>query len=212
VVCTTRADGDFNADVVDPDVLRTRQRAVVDLPWTWLDEVHGTDVIVVERPGHGVGATADAAITTALGAALSVWVGDCAPVAFVSSHVVGVAHAGWRGLRDGVIASTVEQMRAAGATSIEARIGPHIHRCCYEFGPIDLEAIVERFGTGVRALTRDGRPALDMAATLMCALDELEVPVVSVGPCTGCNGDRYWSHRARAERGRQAMVVWMEEP
>ena len=53
---TTRADGDFHADLVAPEELRRRQRAVVDLPWTFLDEVHGVEVVTVREPGQHTGA------------------------------------------------------------------------------------------------------------------------------------------------------------
>ena len=81
---TTRADGDFHADLVAPDELRRRQRAVVDLPWTFLDEVHGVEVVTVREPGQHTGARADAAVTDRAGAVLGIWVGDCAPVALVA--------------------------------------------------------------------------------------------------------------------------------
>jgi copper oxidase (laccase) domain-containing protein len=111
-----------------------------------------------------------------------------------------------------VLSTTVEQMRRLGATAIRAEIGPHIHRCCYEFGLDDLDTLVACFGPSARSVTNAGRPALDMTAAVIAALAQLGVPAESIGPCTGCHGDRYWSHRARGERGRQAMVVWMEEP
>ena len=41
IVVSHRADGDFNSDVVDIITLHERRRALVDLPWTQLNEVHG---------------------------------------------------------------------------------------------------------------------------------------------------------------------------
>lgn len=210
LLSTSKADGDLNPDVVSATELVRRQRALVALPWTWLDEVHGTDVAVVRYPGDQVGAVADAAVTRCPDAVLSVFVGDCAPVALwdESGSVVGVAHAGWRGLAAGVLQATVEAMRALGADEITAELGPHIHADRYEFGVDDLAPLVQRFGPSVAGRTEDGRAALDVAAGVAVALAEVEVSLRAVGPCTARHDQRYWSHRARGERGRQALAIW----
>ncbi len=206
---TTRRDGDLNADLVEPVLLAARQRAIVDLPWTWLREVHGADVVTVTRPGDHVGAIADAAVTAARGAVLAVWVGDCAPVALIGDRgVIGVAHAGWRGVAAGVLPATVRTMRAMGAGSIVAHVGPHIHAPCYEFGAADLDDLADRFGPTVRSTTADGTAALDLGATVAASLAEVDVPVASLGSCTACSAD-LWSYRARRESGRQALAVWL---
>jgi copper oxidase (laccase) domain-containing protein len=208
---TTRADGDFHADFVAPADLERRQRAVVDLPWTFLAEEHGAEVVVVGRPGEGNGRVADAAVTTTSGAVLGVWVGDCAPVVLVSEEgVIGAAHAGWRGLVAGVLPATVAAMRGLGAGEVEAQLGPCIHADCYEFGPDDLQALTDRFGSPVPSTTASGAPALDLVAAVRASLAEVDVDVVATGPCTGCDVERFWSHRVRGELGRQAMAVWLE--
>jgi hypothetical protein len=43
------------------------------------------------------------------------------------------------------------------------------------------------------------------------SLAPVGVDVVATGPCTACEGD-YWSHRARADLGRQAAAVWLAAP
>jgi len=207
---TTRADGDLNADLVPPRVLAARRRAIVDLPATWLDEVHGCRVVTVEVPGQHDGATADASVTAVPGAALGIWVGDCAPVAFVSPEgVVGAAHAGWRGLLAGVLPATLAAMRELGAEHVEAHLGPYIPPGCYEFGEGDLAVLESRFGPAVRGVTAWGTPALDVGAAIEASLAEVGVAVASSGPCTACSPE-HWSHRAHGDRERQGMVVWLE--
>jgi YfiH family protein len=207
---TSRADGDLHADLVPADELAARRRALVDLPATWLDEVHGTSVVTVTSPGQHAGATADGAVTDVFGAALGIWVGDCAPVALVASEgVIGAAHAGWRGVVAGVLPSTVRAMRRLGASTIEAHVGPYVHPECYEFGAADLDAVAARLGPSVRATTTAGTPALDLGAAIAASLAEEDVAVASFGPCTACSAE-HWSHRARADLGRHGMVVWLE--
>lgn len=193
---------------VRPDVA-ARRRAVVDLPWTWLHQIHGAGVVHVTRPGEGAGTKADAAVTAEEGCALAVLTADCAPVALASVEgVIGVAHAGWRGVAAGVIDATVAEMQALGATAIEAAIGPCIHAECYEFSGPDLDDVAARLGDTVRATSAAGAPALDLPAAVRVALSRAGVDSVDdAGTCTACSPNHF-SWRARQETQRQATVVW----
>jgi YfiH family protein len=195
---------------VAPDV-EARRRAVVETKWTWLRQVHGDTVVTVTSPGAGAGTKADASVTAVAGCALAVLTADCAPVALVSREgVMGAVHAGWRGLEAGVLQRAVQAARGLGATDLRAVLGPCIHAECYEFGPADLDAVAAKLGDGVRALTADGRPSLDVPAAVAVALKEAGVTQLDdVAVCTACSQD-YFSWRARGELGRQAMVVWRD--
>ncbi len=212
-VFTGRAEGDMGhggvyVHAVTPEV-EARRRAVVDLPWTWLRQVHGSRVVRVTGPGDGAGEIADAAVCATAGCAIAVLSADCAPVVLDSPEgVFAVAHAGWAGLIGGVLERTVDEMRALGATEIGAVLGPCIRVECYEFGPDDLDRVADRLGGTVVGSTPSGAPALDLVAAVRAALagagvhrlDDLDV-------CTACSPDHY-SWRARAEQQRQATVVW----
>jgi YfiH family protein len=186
-----------------------RRRAVVDLPWTWIRQRHGSDVLRVREPGGGCGTWADGAVTDRPGCALAVLAADCAPVALASPEgVIGVAHAGWAGTVAGIVQATVAAMRGLGAERVSAVIGPCIRPECYEFGPADLDRVAARYGPSVRAETAAGRPALDLPAAVRSALAEAGVDEVGdVGGCTACGG-RHFSWRARREQERHAAVVW----
>src|SRR5437867_2695409 len=68
---------------VTPEV-EAKRRAVVDMPWTWLRQVHAARVVHVRGPGDQSGAPADAAVTLVSGAALAVLTADCAAIALAS--------------------------------------------------------------------------------------------------------------------------------
>jgi YfiH family protein len=209
VVVTGRADGDLCVDL-EPEVLDRRRRQVIDHPWTWLRQVHGAEVVEVDAPSAGAGRRADAAVTAAGGAVLAVHTADCAPVALLAPEgVVGVAHAGWRGLVAGVLEATVEGMRRLGAGAIDARVGPCIHPGCYAFGEQDLTQVTEVVGEQARARTTSGAPALDLPAAVSAVLHRSGIADVRVDPrCTGCHPG-FFSHRVDGDGQRQAMVVWM---
>lgn len=202
---TSRADGDL-AIAADPVEARAR---LSPLPWTWLRQVHGADVVTVTTPGEHAGAEADASVTTTPGALLAVGTADCAPVALLADGVVGAVHAGWRGIEAGVLDAAVARMRELGDGEIRAVLGPCIHAECYEFGADDLDRLAKRFGDGVRGTTTAGSAALDVPAAVRLALAERGVAVDDVGVCTACD-TRYFSHRARADEGRQVLMAWLE--
>ncbi|HEX8771777.1 MAG TPA: laccase domain-containing protein, partial [Acidimicrobiales bacterium] len=122
-VFTDRGDGDMGhggtyVDEVSPEVAARRQQ-ILDLPWTWLRQVHGDQVISVGHPGEGAGTPADAAVTNRAGCPLAVLTADCAPVALASPEgVIGAVHAGWAGAAAGIVGRAVADMRGLGATSI----------------------------------------------------------------------------------------------
>ncbi len=184
-------------------------------------QVHGADVIVVEGAPDGPGGSttvvhagsADALVTAVPGTALCMLTADCAPLALSSPEgVVGAVHAGWRGLAAGVIEAAVDEMRSRGATRVTAALGPCIHAGCYEFSTSDLDRVAARYGDGVRATTTGGRPALDLAAGVAAAVGGSGAVLLDgVDECTACGG-RNFSHRARGDTGRQAMLVWAAVP
>lgn len=146
-------------------------------------------------------------------ARLAVFTADCAPVALASPEgVIGVAHAGWRGLVAGVIGHTVAAMRALGARWVEAALGPCIHPECYEFGATDLEAVVAVAGEGARGRTSAGGLALDLPGAVQGALEGAGASMVErVDRCTACSPELF-SFRAAGDSQRQAAVVWMVQP
>jgi polyphenol oxidase len=203
-----RRSGDFS-DPSSPGALLA-QRALADAPWTWLHQVHGKRVVIVDRPGAGRSEEADAAVTACAGAALVVRTADCGPVALSSPEgVVAAVHAGWRGLMAGVVEEAVAAMRALGATDVMAALGPCIGAHAYRFSKSDLEPVAARYGAGVIAKDEAGYPALDLAETVRAALGGTGARLVAAaGVCTHCSVD-HWSWRANRDRGRQATVVWV---
>jgi YfiH family protein len=181
------------------------------MQWTWLRQIHGAELVIVDRPGQWSGAEADAAIVTVPEAAVAVHTADCVPIVLAAPDVVGVVHAGWRGLAAGVVDEAVAAMRrAAPDGEVGAVIGPCIRVECYEFGPSDLDRVAASLGDAVRGRTSSGAPALDLTAGVNIALRRSGVTSIDDdGSCTAC--DRRWfSHRARGETARQAAVAWLE--
>lgn len=213
VAHSTRADGDLSPAGVEPSELTGRRQRAVAHPWQALRQVHSDRVIQVGAKPSTARPLGDALVTTEPDTVLAVHSGDCVPIGFVSlGGAVAAAHAGWKGLEAGVIESTVRHLRnAVGHAAIKVAIGPHIRSARYEFGTTDLKRLARRFGDQVVATTATGTQALDLAAAVAseCSRLGLEIAAQSEA-CSARDQDMYWSHRARQESGRIALVTWLE--
>ena len=80
----------------------------------------------------------DALVTANTGLTCVILTADCVPVLCVDpvNHVIGAAHAGWRGAVGGIIASTITAMEDQGASRnhIRAVTGPSIQQASYQVG------------------------------------------------------------------------------
>jgi hypothetical protein len=209
---TGRGEGDLR--VVDPRPCPTpvRHRRLVDRPWTLTRQVHGASVARVDVPGGPRAEEADGLVATHGQAAIAVLGADCPLIGLASPEgLFAVAHAGWRGLVAGVVEATVAALSDAGASHLRAVLSPCIHPECYAFGARDLETVVARLGAGVVGHTADGALALDLPAAVAAALGHAGVePPVRLGGCTACEAAGF-SHRARREHERHALVLWRED-
>lgn len=217
-VVTERSDGDVHPGRVDHDTLRQRQLFLTGAPWVMLDEVHGTDVVVVDissTPMWPIAGPGDVLSADGSDEMLAVWVADCAPIALFGSNGTSwvVAHGGWRGLASGVIDAAVDALESTGTTVAAAVLGPCIHACCYEFGVRDLDEVAAGVGASTSAVagsTQWGTSALDVPSAVAAGLARRGIELDVVGACTGCDL-RFRSHRRRADVERHALVAWFED-
>lgn len=203
-----RADGDFHVDGTAAALASRRQRLLAG-EWTWLRQIHSGVVVDVPDPGAAAGGEADGSVTTSVGAVLAVQTADCAPVVLVGDGGIAVAHAGWRGIVEGVIPTAVQELRRRTGGPVRALLGPVIRPHAYEFGEAELVRVEAVAGPTVRAATSEGAPALDMAAAVAAVLAGSGVEeFVDLGFDTA--DEVYFSHRVRGDAGRQVTAVVLE--
>ncbi|PYD64410.1 hypothetical protein CFR72_02725 [Gluconacetobacter entanii] len=173
-------------------------------------QVHGNDVVSVTAPWEeGQGARADAMVCARPGLALGVITADCAPVLFADArgHVVGAAHAGWRGAAAGVLEATVAAMCALGSRAMDIRavVGPCIARDSYEVGADMRDAVLALDGAGEMFFTparREGHYQFDLAGYCVARLHRAGVGQAdALGIDTLTDEARFFSHRRRTLAG-----------
>ena len=204
--------GDAPARVAENRAL-LKARAALPAEPVWLDQVHGATVLDLDRD---VLAPADGAVTARAGVVCAVLTADCLPVILAdrAGSRVGVAHAGWRGLLNGVLQATVRALRAAPADLV-AWLGPAISASAYEVGAEVREAYLARdpAAESCFAANRRGRWQADLYALARARLAAAGVTAVYGGAfCTFGEGKRFFSHRREAPCGRIATLVWLAPP
>ena len=217
----------------DPAAVRENRlrlrRPLPDDP-LWLEQVHGTavfdaDAAPGESPhaGREAGASfpcADAAVTTLRGRPLAIMTADCLPVVLAdeAGTVLGVAHAGWRGLAAGVLENTLDAMRrrAPRARGWRAWVGPGIGPAAFQVGPEVRAAFVDRdpgLAVCFERETVGDRWLADLAGLARARLLRAGVDRVETsGECTWTRADRYFSHRRDPGSGRQATLAYLAHP
>jgi YfiH family protein len=114
----------------------------------WLNQVHGRAVAVAERVHLADGddlPDADIAVSATSSKGVAVRSADCVPILLADRQTgaVAAAHAGWRGLAQGVprlaVAALTDEY-GSNPTDLVAALGPSVGACCYEVGPDVREA------------------------------------------------------------------------
>lgn len=205
----------------------------------FLRQVHGVQTIYLTAGLHD-GHCADACITTAVGPVCTIMVADCLPVLFtdLQGRAVAAAHAGWRGLADGVLESVWQAFCTALlgpndtpvaqqvlAQSTLAWLGPCIGPTAFEVGAEVQQAFCAHHPAAAahfqQQTGQQGKYLADLAALARQRLQSLGITHIygndsSPGWCTVNNPSRFFSHRRDAVTlggsGRMAVCIWRSQP
>jgi YfiH family protein len=205
---TTRALGDMRAEG------RARLHAVVPAEPYWLRQAHGVAVCNADSAKPEDLPEADAWVVRKPRVVCAVQVADCMPVVLTNERadVIGIAHAGWRGLAGGVLEATLGAMRAR-PREILAWLGPAIGPHVYEVGDEVREAFLEHDGETRSAFrpTRSGHWLADLYAIARRRLARAGVTRVFGGQfCTYRERERFFSFRRDRAAERMAALAWLE--
>lgn len=178
----------------------------------WLKQVHGARVVVAD----GLVGTpdADASIARNAGTVCTVMIADCLPVLLcnISGDVVGIAHAGWRGLSSGVVENTVATM-GAPAADLLAYLGPAIGPTAFEVGADVRDAFLSADQGADAAFQQhaEGKWLADLFALARRRLKACGVTrIYGGGLCTYRDPARFYSYRRDRTTGRMAALIWLD--
>lgn len=193
--------------------LRFRQQCALPSEPVWIRQVHGTSVAV--DPAPLAVPQADAIVGRKPGMVCAVLTADCLPVVFCAADgsEIAAAHAGWRGLLEGVLEATVTAMNAPPG-EILAWLGPAISQPAFEVGNEVREQFVARNPAAERYfLANDNaRWQADLCGLARQRLAGAGVSRVYGGDyCTYADAASFFSYRRDGECGRMATFVFRND-
>ena len=183
----------------------------------FLTQVHGTQVVEI-TPQTPDGTQADACWSRSPGLACTIMVADCLPVLFYSAAQgrVAAAHAGWRGLANGVLEQTLQVFGdVTERADLQVWLGPCIGPSAFEVGSEVLQAFVRADAQAQTAFSPHEAPGqffADLPALARQRLSKAGVHQVcgndSTQPwCTFSQIGLFYSHRRDGQSGRMAAGI-----
>ncbi|MCK9110341.1 peptidoglycan editing factor PgeF [Haemophilus influenzae] len=209
--------GDHVGD--DKSAVKANRTLLVEkfcLPQTpiFLTQTHSTRVI--QLPYSGQNLEADAVYTNVPNQVCVVMTADCLPVLFstTSGNEVAAAHAGWRGLCDGVLEETVKYFQAK-SEDIIAWFGPAIGPKAFQVGIDVVEkfvAVDEKAKLAFQPdVIEDGKYLGNLYQIATQRLNNLGITQIYGGNhCTFNEKEKFFSYRRDNQTGRMASVIWFE--
>ena len=171
------------------------------------------------RPAYGKGHMneCDGYVTDLCDVPLAIFTADCVPVLIEDGVTgnVGAIHCGWRSTVADIQKNTIDALKSLGskAEDLNVAIGPAIDKCCFEVGSEVIDAVKELLGDEADGLyePRGDKFMLDLRGVVrkrfvMLGVDDKKIE--TVGDCTMCHPDEYYSHRySKGSRGSLACVI-----
>ncbi len=230
----THVGDDYNTVVSNRLLLQSE----LDLPAEpiWLNQVHGTTVLSFTEiansdfnPGSNLGSNqgftaaesncADAIVSFEQNTVCAVLTADCLPLLVTDLHGTRVAaiHAGWRGLRDGIIERTIATLNC-DSEKLLVWIGPAISRAVFEVDDTVRDEFITIDLSAESAFSNDyknnqiGHWLMDLVVLakqrlLSCAIPENAI--YGGNHCSYLEQDLFYSYRRNAITGRMASLIYI---
>lgn len=165
-----------------------------------LKQVHGTNVIDADPiTDFSIEPEADGAVTSKANIALSIQTADCIPLLLSADDgkIIGAAHCGWRGSKDGVIEKIVTTMLNKGAANIQAFIGPAIQQFSYEVDQrFYNDFLYNKANKLFFTLSRPGHYMFDLPRFVESQLHKCGIKeIININHDTYTRPDLYYSYR-----------------
>lgn len=193
----------------------------------WLEQVHGTQIVdadVACQQPYSSPTQADALISHSHGTVCSIMTADCLPVLFCNTEpnpekqLVAAAHAGWRGLADGILSKTLATFPSP--ENVIAWLGPAISQQHFEVGQDVYDAFVnknpknaEAFIAGKRINDSEDKWFASLTMLAKIELEEAGIKGIYGGDwCTYAHPELFYSYRRDgSQSGRMASLIMIEE-
>jgi YfiH family protein len=226
---STRSFGTMKMLVADPKVIKNRENFTkvlgIDLGSVVVTEnVHASKIAIAGKSESGRGAFnnlesiqgVDGLITRDPNVNLMVTVADCLPIVCYDPilRIVGIAHAGWRGILAGVGSSLINEFKALGSKpeNLVVGIGPGICQRHFIVKNDILSKFKDVYPKATFIRNHDGYVDLKICMTeqlLKTGVTKYNLEVAS--ECTVCNNYYFGSFRREGDKAiYQAVIIGLK--
>jgi YfiH family protein len=201
--------GDHVGDAPDR-VAANRDRLREHLPADpcWLKQVHSARIV----PATTDVPEADAAFSRQPLTVCAVLTADCLPALLCNraGTVVAAAHAGWRGLADGVLEASVAAMHTPPGELL-VWLGAAIGPAAFEVGDDVRDIFIAQHpDTAAAFVPHHGKWRADLYQLARIRLASIGVHAVyGGGRCTFSETETFFSYRRDGVTGRMASLIWL---
>ncbi|HUS52317.1 MAG TPA: peptidoglycan editing factor PgeF [Candidatus Bathyarchaeia archaeon] len=180
-----------------------------------MKQIHGNKIKVATREDGGkVIKNADGLVTQSKKLFLGVNTADCLPISFCDPQkkIVGIAHAGWRGILLRIAPKVVKSMEKLGADpgKMFVCIGPHIGSCCYLVGNDLVKKFQKEFGNLPKMVHQDKNGtylSLTTPVSAQLIKSGIKKENIEISPdCTSCQNGQFFSFRKDSRKTYGEML------
>ncbi len=191
----------------------------------WLEQVHGIDVLKIERNlinDSNIPIKADASISSVPSKVCTIMTADCLPVLFCNipdqnnPQQIAAAHAGWRGLAKGILSNTLAQF--SEPHNVIAWLGPAISQKNFEVGQEVYDTFISKnpanstaFIPSLNSSTECPKWLASLTELAKIELSDAGVKAIYGGDwCTFKQEELFYSYRRDgAQSGRMASLIML---
>jgi len=170
-----------------------------------MQQIHSTNVKIVDE-SNLVSIDTDGIFTKNKDISLKIKTADCLPIFFYneSPFFIGVVHAGWKGLKEGIIenACAVLRSKIKDISSVQVVIGPSISQKNYEV----QDEFIDYFGSKFIA-NKNGKLFLDLQTIATSQLKSLGV--ANVRDVEECTYENELYHSYRRDKTSRRLRGWI---
>ncbi len=202
------------------EVLENQQKFFIKLGIDYNNVVfaglhHGANIKIVERKHAGqIISNTDCMVTNEKNLFLTITVADCLPIYFYNhkKKIIGIAHAGWQGVKENIVSSMVQVMIEnfkSRYDDILVNIGAHIQKCHFEV----KDDIAKKFKEYQDVIVQKrNKTFINLSRIVAVQLFDAGVPADNVKTsqeCTYCLDAKYFSYRRDKPKDLKAMIAYI---
>lgn len=206
VCCSTRKIGTIktNRQINSQNIQKFAKRLKINPKNIYqMDQRHTGTVAFVDKRSFKESRETDGLITKEKNILLMVVTADCVPIVFSQEQegLVGVAHAGYKGILNGIIENMISILQKQGGymEDLKVGIGPSIGVCCYNIPAQRVDSFKKKYPKFKNFYQkRNNTYFLNLQSIVCQVLETYGIRLENIehaNTCTSCNTDMFFSYR-----------------